>query len=160
MSLKFLITEKLNLIKTHQFPLLSKLCNSNKSLIQLRHPQSEVTSVNSFIIVYWFHNALEYFVLTFQHWLIIQCSGEEGLKRNIVTFCLQHHHSAELLYGIKHWTSKTWLLSHVLPTTYLSLIFYLDCTRWCAFTFLTHISKKSKCCWRENQMICVLISPT
>jgi len=68
-----------NSILKFQFPLLSKLCNSNKSLIQLRHPQSEVTSVNSFIIVYWFHNALEYFVLTFQHWLIIQCSGEEGL---------------------------------------------------------------------------------
>jgi len=27
----------------------------------------------------------------------------------------------------------------------LSLIFHLDCTKWCRFTFLTHVSKRRRC---------------
>ena len=31
-----------------------------------------------------------------------------------------------------------------------SLIFHLDCTMWCMFTFLTYCGKKSQCCWMGN----------
>jgi len=34
---------------------------------------------------------------------------------------------------------------------WLSFIhFYVDCTRWCRFTFLTHVGKKSQFCGRGN----------
>jgi len=28
--------------------------------------------------------------------------------------------------------------------------FHFDCTRWCRFTLLSHVGKKSQCCWREK----------
>jgi len=37
--------------------------------------------------------------------------------------------------------------------------FHLDCTRWCRFTFLPRVIKKSRCCWRGNWMSCMIISP-
>ena len=38
------------------------------------------------------------------------------------------------------------------------LIFHLHCSRWCRFTFLTHVVRKCQCCWRGNWMSCVIIS--
>jgi len=38
--------------------------------------------------------------------------------------------------------------------------FNLAWTRWCRFTFLTHVCKKIHCCWRGNGMSHVLLSRT
>jgi len=43
-------------------------------------------------------------------------------------------------------------------TDCLSPIFHLDCTRWCRFTLLTHIGKKSQCSRRENLMSHLFVS--
>jgi len=36
--------------------------------------------------------------------------------------------------------------------------FHLDCTRWCRFTLLSHVGKKSQCCWRGNYKRPAIIS--
>jgi len=36
--------------------------------------------------------------------------------------------------------------------------FQLDCTRWCRFTILNRVGKKSQCCWRGNYKRRVIIS--
>jgi hypothetical protein len=47
----------------------------------------------------------------------------------------------------------------LLHTGCLSPDFYLDCTRWCKFMFLTHFNNKSQCFWRRNYISPVIISP-